>query len=171
MNLKKPFLIAEISANHYGNFSIAKKLIKCAKKNGADAVKLQTFTADTMTIKSKKKYFKITKGLWKNYNLWDLYNKAKTPLEWHRKLFSYSKKIGIKIFSTPFDESAVDFLEKLKCPLYKIASFEMTDLALVKKIDKTRKPMIISTGMASLKEIELTYKTAKKYGAKNITLL
>tara|TARA_B100002052_G_scaffold255080_1_gene245074 strand:- start:11322 stop:12356 length:1035 start_codon:yes stop_codon:yes gene_type:complete len=171
MNLKKPFLIAEISANHYGNFSIAKKLIKCAKKNGADAVKLQTFTADTMTIKSKKKYFKITKGLWKNYNLWDLYNKAKTPLEWHRKLFSYSKKIGIKIFSTPFDESAVDFLEKLKCPLYKIASFEMTDLALVKKIAKTRKPMIISTGMASLKEIELTYKTAKKYGAKNITLL
>ena len=171
MNFKKPFLIAEISANHCGKLSIAKKLIKCAKDNGADAVKLQTFTADTMTIRSKKKYFKIKKGLWKNYELWDLYNKAKTPLSWHQELFRYAKKIGIKIFSTPFDETAVDFLEKLGCPTYKIASFEMTDIELIKKVAKTRKPLIISTGMASLKEISLAYKTAKKYGAKDITLL
>ena len=166
-----PFLIAEISANHNGNFSLAKKLIKCAKVNGADAAKLQTYTADTMTIKSKKKYFKIRSGLRKGYSLWDLYNKAHTPLEWHKKLFDYGRKIGIKVFSSPFDETAVDFLEKLKCPMYKIASFEMTDIPLVKKIASTKKPIVISTGMANLEEIELTYKTAKRYGAKDITLL
>ena len=166
-----PYLVAEMSANHCGNFQLAKKLINCAKKNGADAVKLQTYTPDTMTIKSKKKYFKIKNGLWKGYNLWDLYNEAHTPLEWHKKLFDYSKKIGITIFSTPFDETAVDFLEKLKCPIYKIASFEMTDTPLIKKIALTKKPMIISTGMANLNEIETAYKIAKKYGAKDITLL
>ncbi|MDC0205549.1 pseudaminic acid synthase [Pelagibacteraceae bacterium] len=166
-----PFFIAEISANHCGSLSKAIKLIKCAKDNGADAVKLQTYTADTMTIKSNKKYFKINKGLWKGYNFWDLYNKAHTPLEWHKKLFDYAKKIGIIIFSTPFDESAVDFLEKLRCPMYKVASFEMTDIPLIKKIAATKKPMIISTGMANLNEIELTYNVARKYGAKNITLL
>ena len=109
--------------------------------------------------------------MWKGYNLWDLYNEAHTPLEWHKTLFDYSKKIGITIFSTPFDETAVDFLEKLKCPIYKIASFEMTDTPLIKKIAKTKKPMIISTGMANLNEIETAYKIAKKYGAKDITLL
>ena len=166
-----PYLVAEMSANHCGNFQLAKKLISCAKKNGADAVKLQTYTPNTMTIKSNKKYFKIKNGLWKGYNLWDLYNEAHTPLEWHKKLFDYSKKIGITIFSTPFDETAVDFLEKLKCPIYKIASFEMTDTPLIKKIAKTKKPMIISTGMANLNEIETAYKIAKKYGAKDITLL
>tara|TARA_B100000945_G_C20391593_1_gene602538 strand:- start:442 stop:1467 length:1026 start_codon:yes stop_codon:yes gene_type:complete len=171
MKFKPPFLIAEISANHCGNYQLAKKLIRCAKNNGADAVKIQTYTADTMTIKSKKKYFKIKNGLWKGYSLWDLYNKAHTPLDWHKKLFSYAKKIGITIFSTPFDETAVDFLEKLKCPFYKVASFEMTDLTLIKKIASTKKPMIISTGMASVKQIELTYKTAKNNGAKNISLL
>jgi sialic acid synthase SpsE len=123
----KVYFIAEISANHCGNFKLAKKLIKCAKINGADAVKLQTYTADTMTIKSNTKYFKINKGLWKGYNLWDLYNKAQTPLEWHKELFKYAKSLNINIFSTPFDISAVDFLEKLNCPIYKIASFEMTD--------------------------------------------
>tara|TARA_B100000029_G_scaffold263414_1_gene259594 strand:+ start:12446 stop:13477 length:1032 start_codon:yes stop_codon:yes gene_type:complete len=166
-----PYLIAEISANHNGNLNLAKKLIKCAKVNGADAAKLQTYTADTMTIKSKKKYFKIRSGLWKGYSLWDLYNKAHTPLEWHKKLFLYGKKIGIKVFSSPFDETAVDFLEKLKCPMYKVASFEMTDIPLIKKIASTKKPIIISTGMANLDEIELSYKTAKRYGAKDITLL
>ncbi len=171
MKIKTPFVVAEISANHCGNFLLAKKLIKCAKKNGADAVKLQTYTADSMTIKSNKKYFKIKNGLWKGYSLWNLYNKAKTPLKWHKELFNYARKIKIKIFSTPFDENAVDFLEKLKCPIYKVASFEMTYLPLIKKIAKTKKPMIISTGMASLKEIEEAYKTAKKYGAKDITLL
>jgi len=167
----KPYLVAEISANHCGNFQLAKKLISCAKKNGANAVKLQTYTADTMTIKSKKKYFKIKHGLHKGYNLWKLYNEAQTPLKWHKKLFYYGKRIGITIFSTPFDESAVDFLEKLKCPMYKIASFEMTDIPLIKKIASTKKPMIISTGLASLEEIETTFKISKKYGAKNITLL
>ncbi|MAJ22836.1 MAG: pseudaminic acid synthase [Candidatus Pelagibacter sp. TMED64] len=168
---KLPFFIAEISANHCGNFNLAKKLIKCAKDNGADAVKLQTYTADTMTIKSDKKYFKIKDGLWKGYQLWDLYNKAHTPLVWHSKLFKYAKSIGIKIFSTPFDETAVDFLEKLNCPIYKIASFEMTDIPLIAKIASTKKPLIISTGMATLDEIELTFNTAKKYGSKDITLL
>ena len=171
MKLHKPFLIAEISSNHCGDLNLAKKLIHCAKANGVDAVKLQTYTADTMTIKSNKKYFKIKNGLWKGYQLWDLYKKAHTPLEWHKKLFNYAKSIGIKIFSTPFDETAVFFLEKLNCPIYKVASFEMTDLPLIKIIAKTKKPMIISTGMATLKEIETTYKIAKKFGSKDITLL
>ncbi len=166
-----PFLIAEISANHCGKISIAKKLIKCAKINGANAVKLQTYTADSMTIKSSKKYFRIKDGLWSGYQLWDLYHEAHTPLEWHKELFNYAKKIGISIFSTPFDESAVDFLEKLKCSMYKISSFEMNDLPLVKKVAKTGKPLIISTGMASIGEIEETFTFAKKYGAKDIILL
>ena len=167
----KVFFIAEISANHCGNFKLAKKLIKCAYLNGADAVKLQTYTADTMTLNSNKKYFKIKQGLWKNYTLWDLYNKAHTPLKWHKDLFKYGKSLGIKVFSTPFDDTAVDFLEKLKCPIYKIASFEMTDLNLVKKVSQTKKPIIISTGMANLEEIGTTIKLAKKNGAKDITLL
>ena len=167
----KIFFIAEISANHCGNFEHAKKLIKCAKINGVDAIKLQTYTADTMTNKSNKKYFKIKKGLWKGYYLWDLYNKAQTPLKWHKELFKYGKNLGLKVFSTPYDETAVDFLEKLKCPIYKIASFEMTDLNLIKKVSKTKKPIIISTGMANLKEIETSVKVAKQNGAKDITLL
>ncbi len=171
MMKNKVFFIAEISANHCGNFKLAKKLIKCAHINGADAVKLQTYTADSMTIKSNKKYFKIKQGLWKGYNLWDLYNKAHTPLKWHKELFKYGKSLGIKIFSTPFDNTAVDFLERLDCPIYKIASFEMTDLNLIKKISQTRKPIIISTGMANLNEIETTFETAKKHRAKDITLL
>jgi len=168
---KIPFFVAEISANHCGNINLAKKLIKCAKDNGADAAKLQTYTADTMTIQSNKKYFKIKNGLWKGYDLWNLYNEAHTPLEWNKKLFDYGKKLGITIFSTPFDETAVNLLEKLKCPMYKVASFEITDLLLIKKISQTKKPIIISTGMASMEEIELAYRTAKNYGAKDITLL
>ena len=170
-DLKKPFFVAEISANHCGKISLAKKLIKCAKVNGADAVKLQTYTADSMTIQSNKKYFKIKGGIWNDYQLWDLYNEAHTPLLWHKKLFAYAKEINITIFSTPFDESAVDFLEKLNCPIYKIASFEMTDLPLIKRVAKTKKPIIISTGMANLNEIEETFNFAKKCGAKDITLL
>ncbi len=167
----KPFFIAEISANHCGDIKHAKKLIKCAKIYGADAVKLQTYTPEAMTLNSKKKYFKIENGIWRNYTLWDLYSKAHTPLKWHKELFEFAKKIKIKIFSTPFDNNAVDFLEKLNCPLYKIASFEMMDLELVKKISLTKKPLIISTGMAKLHEINETFKVAKKYGAKDITLL
>lgn len=171
MKLKPPYFVAEISANHCGELKTAKKLIKTAKINGADAVKLQTYTPDTMTIKSNKKYFKVKNGLWKGYKLWDLYNKAHTPLSWHKELFLYAKKLRITIFSTPFDETAVTFLEKLKCPIYKISSFEMTDLPLIKRVALTKKPMIISTGLSSLKEIEETFKVAKRYGAKDITLL
>ena len=170
-NKSLPYFVAEISANHCGQKSLAKKLIKCAKDYGADAVKLQTYTADTMTIKSKKKFFKIKHGLWKNYQLWDLYDKAHTPLEWHKELFEYAKKLKINIFSTPFDETAVDFLEELKCPIYKVASFEMTDLPLIKKIASTGKPIIISTGMANLEEIKETYNCAIRSGACDITLL
>jgi pseudaminic acid synthase len=169
--VKKPFFVAEISANHCGNFSLAKKLIKCAKDNNADAVKLQTYTADTMTINSKKTMFKIKDGLWKDYSLWDLYNEAHTPISWHKELFDYAKKIGITIFSSPFDETAVDLLENIGCPIYKIASFEMTDIPLIKKIAQTRKPIIMSTGMANLKEIEYSFYSAKKNGAKDITIL
>ena len=152
-------------------YKTIKKLIKCAKDNKADAVKLQTYTANTMTIQSNKKYFKIKKGLWRGNNLWNLYNRAHTPYKWHKELFNYARKIGILCFSTPFDETAVNLLEKLKCPMYKVASFEMTDLLLIKKISQTKKPIIISTGMASMEEIELAYRTAKNYGAKDITLL
>jgi pseudaminic acid synthase len=166
-----PFFIAEISANHNGSFVQAKKLIKIAKKYGADAVKLQTYTPETMTMKSNKKDFKITQGLWRGNTLWDLYKKAQTPFEWHKDLFNYAKKLKIICFSSPFDETAVDMLEGLNCPFYKIASFEMNHIPLIKKIAKTGKSVIISTGMANIKEIDLAYKTAKNNGAKEVVLL
>ena len=167
----KPFFIAEISSNHNGKFENALKLIRDSKIFGANAVKLQTYTPKSMTVNSQKKYFLIKKGLWRGYNLWNLYKKAHTPYSWHKKLFKYGKDIGIKVFSTPFDEKAVDFLESLSCPFYKVASFEMCDLPLIKKIASTKKPIIISTGMSSLEEIEYTYNAAKSYGAKNVSLL
>jgi pseudaminic acid synthase len=170
--LKKiPFFVAEISANHNGSLFHAKKLIKIAKKYGADAVKLQTYTPDTLTLQSNKPDFKIKGGLWNGKTLWDLYEKAQTPFEWHKELFNYAKKLKITCFSTPFDESAVDLLENLNCPFYKVASFEMNHIPLIKRIAQTRKPIIISTGMANLKEIDLAYKTAKNNGAKEIILL
>lgn len=169
-NFKKaPFFIAEISGNHGGKISNAKKLIYFAKKGGANAVKLQTYTPDMMTIKSTK--FKIKSGLWANNNLWDLYKKAHTPIHWHKELFAYARKIKIEIFSTPFSVEAVDILEKLNTKFYKISSFEMNDLNLVKKVASTRKPLIISTGLASLDEISKTVKIAKKYGCKDLSLL
>lgn len=171
MKFKKPFFIAEISANHNGSIKNAKKLILQAKKYGADAVKIQSYTADTITLKSNNKYFKIKNGLWRGKNLWDLYKKASTPFEWHEELFNYAKKINITLFSTPFDSTAVDLLESLNCPFYKIASFELTDFPLVKRISQTKKPIIISTGTSKLIEIEKTYNYAKKYGAKDISLL
>lgn len=172
-NLQKkvPFFIAEISANHNGSISHAKKLISLAKKSGVDAVKLQTYTAQTLTINSKKNDFKIKGGLWNGKTLWELYKKAQTPFGWHKELFDYAKKLKITCFSTPFDETAVDLLESLSCPFYKVASFEMTHIPLIKKIAKTKKIMIISTGMANLKEIDLTYKTAMNNGAKEVILL
>jgi pseudaminic acid synthase len=167
----KPFFIAEISANHNGSLKIAKKLIQAAKKYGADAVKLQSYTPSTITIKSNRSEFLIQKGLWKGKTLWDLYEKAQTPFEWHKELFDYAKKLRITCFSTPFDESAVDLLESLNCPFYKVASFEMNHIPLIKRIAQTKKPIIISTGMANLIEIDLAYKTVKKNGAKEIILL
>ena len=168
---KTPFFVAEISANHNGSLLHAKKLFKIAKRYGAHAVKLQTYTSDTLTIKSNARDFKIKGGLWNGKTLWDLYEKAHTPFEWHKELFDYAKKIKIICFSTPFDETAVDLLENLKCPFYKVASFEMNHIPLIKKIAQTKKPIIISTGMAKLKEIDLAYKTAENNGAKEIILL
>ena len=170
--LKKiPFFVAEISANHNGSLLHAKKLIKIAKKYGADAVKLQTYTPNTLTIRSNNPDFKIRGGLWHGKTLWDLYEKAQTPFEWHKKLFDYARKLKIICFSTPFDETAVDLLENLKCPFYKVASFEMNHVPLIKKIAQTQKPIIISTGMANLKEIDTAYNVAKLNGAKEIILL
>lgn len=166
---KYPFFIAEISGNHGGKINNAKKLIYYAKRNGADAIKLQTYTPEMMTLKQNK--FIIRNGMWANINLWDLYQKAYTPLEWHRELFQYAKKLKIKIFSTPFSIEAVDFLEKLNCQIYKISSFEMTDLNLVKKISLTNKPIIMSTGMASIKEIKESVKIIRKFSSQKIYLL
>jgi pseudaminic acid synthase len=168
---KKPLFIAEISANHNGSIKLAKKLIWTAKQNGADAVKLQTYSPNTITINSKRTEFKIKKGLWRGNYLWDLYKKAQTPFSWHKELFNYAKKIKIICFSSPFDETAVDLLEKLNCPFYKLASAEITHLPLIKKIALTKKPLIISTGMASLEEVDKAIKYAKKFGTKKIILL
>ena len=136
--LNNPFIIAEISANHNGSLSRCLKLISNAKKNGADAVKIQTYTPNAMTIKSSRREFYINKGLWKNYSLWDLFEKAQTPYKWHKKIFDYCKKIKITCFSSAFDKSSIELLEKLKCPIYKIASFEMTDFSLLYEISKIK---------------------------------
>ena len=172
-NIKKNtlYLIAEISANHCGNFEKAKKLISLAKQKGFDAVKLQTYTPDTMTINSDNKNFKIKKGIWKGKKLWNLYHEAQTPYAWHENLFKFAKKKKITCFSTPFDETAIKLLEHLNCPFYKVASHEITDLPLIKKIAKTKKKIIISTGMANLNEINDAYFTAKNNGASEVILL
>ena len=167
----KPLLIAEMSCNHCGSLKIAKKIISTSKKMGADFIKFQTYEPQTMTIKANNKFLKIQKGLWKGKYLWDLYKKAQTPFKWQKKLFSYARKIKIIPFSTPYDETAVDLLEKLSCPIYKIASFELTDLPLIKKIAKTKKPIIISTGMAEINEIDDAIKIIKKYNNKNFIIL
>ena len=170
--MKKPYFVAEISANHIGSLKIAKNLIKIAKFYGADAVKLQTYTADSMTINSSKKDFLVSDGLWKGEKLWNLYDRAKTPYEWHPELFKYAKKLKIDCFSTPFDTNAVDLLEKLKCPFYKISSFEMNDLPLIERVLATKKPLILSTGTSSLKEIKSVMSFIRKKNLKNkISLL
>jgi pseudaminic acid synthase len=166
-----PYIIAELSANHNGNIQRAFDSILAAKKAGADAVKIQTYTADTMTIDCDAEDFQIKDGLWDGYSLYDLYKEAQTPYEWHKPLFDYAKKIGITIFSTPFDETAVDLLEELGTPAYKIASFEMTDLPLVEYVAHTGKPLIISTGMANLEEIKEVVETAKDNGCQDLVLL
>ncbi len=166
-----PILIAEISANHNGSIKNAKKLIYTAKKNGADIVKLQTYEPHNMTINSSKKDFLVKEGLWKGYKLWDLYREAQTPLSWQKELFSYSKKIKMPCFSTPYDDEGVEVLKKLNAQMYKVSSFEMNDFSLVKKICKLKKPVIISTGLASIKEIQNVYNVAKKSGCKKLILL
>lgn len=169
--MNKPYFIAEISANHAGSLNTAKKLIKIAKYHGADAVKLQTYNANSMTINSNSKKFIVSGGLWKGKKLWNLYDMAKTPYAWHKELFDFAKRLNITCFSTPFDSEAVDLLEKLNCPFYKISSFEMNDYTLLEKVIKTKKPIILSTGTSSLKEISEVMKFLKKKKVKKISLL
>lgn len=166
-----PYLIAEISANHNGNIKNAFKIIDMAKRCGAEAVKIQTYTPDTITLNSNNEDFLIKDGLWKGRTLHQLYEWAHTPWEWHAQLFAYAKKVGITLFSTPFDYSAVDLLEELNTPAYKIASFECTDLNLIKRVAETNKPLIISTGMADADEIKEAVETATKHGNGELTLL
>ena len=168
-----PFLIAEISANHKNDIKRVYKIINAAALAGFDAIKVQTYKAETITLKSNKKNFKILdkKSIWYGKSLHDIYSEGSMPWDWHIKLKNYCKKKKIIFFSTPFDEEAVDYLEKLNVPLYKISSFEITHYPLLKKIAKTKKPIIISTGMASKNEISLALKTLKKNGTKKIILL
>ena len=168
-----PFLIAEISANHKKDIKRVYKIINAAASAGFDAIKVQTYRADTITLKSNKKDFKILdkKSIWYGKSLHDIYMQGSMPWDWHIKIKNYCIKKKIIFFSTPFDESAVNFLEKLNVPLYKISSFEITHYPLLKKVAKTKKPIIISTGMASKNEIRLALKTLNKNGAKKIILL
>ncbi|TGM60697.1 pseudaminic acid synthase [Leptospira vanthielii] len=168
---RPPYIIAELSANHNGKIERALETIRLAKESGADAIKIQTYTADTMTIDCDLEDFQIHGGLWDGYKLYDLYKWAETPFEWHKEIFDYAKKIGITLFSTPFDETAVDLLEDLNTPAYKVASFEATDLPLIRYIASTKKPMIMSTGMANLTEIEEMVDAAKTAGCKDLILL
>jgi pseudaminic acid synthase len=169
----KPFVIAEMSGNHNQSIDRAMEIIEAAAKAGAHAVKLQTYTPDTMTINAKGGLFEINdeSSLWKGRNLYDLYKEAHTPWEWHKPLFDYARKLGLLIFSTPFDESAVDFLEELGVGAYKVASFENTDQPLLKKIAATGKPVIISTGLATIADLDEAVRTLRKYGCKDLVLL
>lgn len=166
-----PYVVAELSANHNGNLQVALDTITQAKACGAHGIKLQTYTPDTMTIDCQTADFKINGGLWDGYQLYDLYKEAHTPYEWHKPLFDHARKIEITCFSTPFDETAVDLLEDLNAPAYKIASFEATDIPLIKYVASTKKPMIISTGMANIDEITELVDAAKLAGCENLILL
>ena len=169
---KGVFIIAELSANHNGDLQIALETIRAAKRTGADAVKIQTYTADTLTIDCKNDYFKINHGTaWDGEYLYDLYNRAYTPWEWHAEIFRVAKEEGIICFSSPFDNTAVDLLEELKSPIYKIASFEIQDIPLIEYAASKGKPMIISTGIAEIEDIELAIETCKKAGNNDITVL
>ena len=167
----KVFIIAELSANHNGNLSTAIETIRAAKRAGADCIKLQTYTADTITIDSDNPDFIIKDTIWNGRKLYDLYKEAYTPWEWHKRLYDVAKEENLECFSSPFDKTAVDFLESLNTPAYKIASFEVTDIPLIKYIASKGKPIIISTGIADLEDIELAIKTCREEGNDQIALL
>jgi pseudaminic acid synthase len=172
MVLDKCFIIAELSANHGGDIEIAKETVRAAKRAGADAIKLQTYTADTITLNVKSDLFKINQGTaWDGQYLYDLYKSASLPWEWHKELYDLAKSEGLICFSSPFDKTAVDFLEDLNTPLYKVASFEITDIPLIEYIASKQKPIIISTGIATLEDIELAIAACKKMGNEDITIL
>lgn len=166
-----PYIIAEMSANHNGDLNSALRIISEAKKSGADAVKIQTYRADTITLNSDLPDFQINDGLWAGRTLYELYEWAHTPWDWHRSLFEHAKNLEITIFSSPFDNTAVDLLEDLNAPAYKIASFEAVDLPLIKYVASTGKPMIISTGMADVDEIAEAINAAREGGCKELAVL
>ncbi len=166
------YIIAEMSANHLHNLDRAKRIIDVAKECGADAIKLQTYRPDTITIDCRGPEFMATPGSpWENMNLFELYKEAYTPWEWHGELMDYAKKVGITCFSSPFDLTAIDFLEELNVPAYKIASFELNDIPLIKKAAMTGKPIIMSTGIADMSDIELALRTCKEAGNDKVILL
>ena len=167
----EPYIIAELSGNHNGDINRAIKLIDAAVASGAHAIKLQTYTADTLTIDSNRSEFLIKGGPWSGQKLYDLYKQASTPWDWHPTIFQYAKQKNIHCFSSPFDDSAVDFLKRLSAPAYKIASFEMVDLPLIKKASSQNKPLIMSTGVADYDEITEACNTASKFGADGYALL
>lgn len=169
--MSKTFIIAEMSANHNQHKDIAIETIKAAKKAGADAIKIQTYTSETMTLDCDKPDFILGKGLWEGDTYFQLYRKAYTPWEWHEEIFHVAKEEGITCFSTPFDKTAVDFLEELGNPIYKIASFEITDIPLIKYIATKDKPIILSTGVATEEDIVLALETIRGEGNNDITLL
>lgn len=171
MDVEKTFIIAELSANHNHSLDLAKQTIRAAAESGADAIKLQTYTADTLTIDCDNPYFQIAGTAWNGMNLYQLYQQAYTPWEWHAELQQVAHDAGVQFFSTPFDATAVDFLENLNIPMYKIASFELIDTPLLEKVGSTKKPVIMSTGMASLEEITEAVGTLKQTGCPEITLL